>query len=344
MTLGSTARDQRKGLRLEHGTLDLAARIDRRFGARLAVGWHDRDKAHTEAALIQGSLPIGDDELQIRVGRDRVRHGVVIDGAGHFDVFSLPPLATRAVLNDQWIDDGIVLAWRRGDADGLRAAELGAWRGRAFPGGAQGAVAPTLHLQGGWGRFDAHVSYAHLQPRGRGAAALALGNTGHAHGSLDCRLSLQQRVCFDGAVDVASASLQWEPDASPWSFAAAGLVKRERGTLYSTSAEAAMRSTLTGGWAEARWRPVDDWTFAGRLERLVPDNGLQGFGTAALAQSAGWTGGGPVERVTAAVLRRWGEHWTLSVEAGHERHAAGTVSHVALRAMWRNPRLLGGRW
>jgi hypothetical protein len=341
---GSAPRDQRGGLRLEHGTLELAARIDRRFGVHVAAGWHDREQVHTEAANLQARFDRTGDEIEMRLGRDTVRMGAVIDGAGHFDRFSQPPLAKRAVLNDQWIDDGFALAWRRPDADGLRALEAGLWRGRAFPGGPAGPAVPSLHLHAGWGHLDAHLAAAHFQPEARGAAAQSLGTTGHVHGSLDCRVSLQQRVCFDGTVDVVGGSLQWEPAQGDWSVALAGLWRHDKGSLYATSGDARLSSRVAGVWADLTWRPAAQWTLAGRLERLVPDNRLEGIGTVLLSDAAGLTGGGPVERATAAVLFEPHGQVTLSIESGVERFAGGRVSHVALRAMWRNPRWLGGSW
>lgn len=344
LVLGSAPRDQRKGIRLEHATLDLAARVDSRVGARLAFGWHDRDRAHVEAAVVQGDFELGADELRLQLGRDTVRLGGVIDGAGHFDTFSLPPLAKRAVLNDQWIDDGISAQWRRPGADGLRSLDVGLWRGRSFPGGAAGPAVPSVHLHGGWGHVDAHLAVARLQPRARGAAAQMAGATGHVHGSLDCRASLQQRVCFDGTVDLLAGSLQWEPEDSAWSFSVAGLMRRERGALYAAAAEANYRSTVGGAWADVRWQLRPAWLLAARAERLTAENRLEGFGTSGLASAAGLSGARPVERVTLVLQREFNKTLSLSIEAGHERHGAGQVSHVALRAVWRNPELFARTW
>ncbi len=341
---GSAARDQRAGLRLEHGTLDLAARFDRRFGVHVAAGWHDRERVHTEAAVVQGRSAWGEDDVDVRLGRDTVRMGSVIDGAGHFDRFSEPPLAKRAVLNDQWIDDGVAVGWRRRDADGVRALEAAVWRGRVFPGGPAGPAVPSLHLHAGWGHVDAHLTAARFQPEGRGAAAQSLGATGHLHGSLDCRASLQQRVCFDGTVDVLGGSLQWEPERSDWNLALAGLTRRDRGSLYASSGDASLNSRVSGVWADVGWRPVARWTLASRLERLSPNNRLEGIGTALLGAAAGLSGAAAVERVTAAVLYQPHEQVTLALEGGHERFAGGKVSHLAVRAIWRNPSLLGGSW
>ena len=341
---GSAPRDQRGGLRLEHGTLDLAARVDRHFGVQVAAGWHDREQVHTEAANLQARFDRAGDEIELRLGRDTVRMGAVIDGAGHFDRFSQPPLAKRAVLNDQWIDDGLALAWRRPDADGLRGLEAGLWRGQAFPGGPTGPAVPSLHLHAGWGHVDVHLTAAHLRPEARGAAAQSLGTSGHAHGSLDCRVSLQQRVCFDGTVDVAGASLQWEPAQGDWRVALAGLWRHDRGSLYATSGDTRLSSRVAGAWADVTWRPAARWTLAGRFERLVPDNRLEGIGTVLLSDAAGLSNGGSVDRATAALLFEPYRQVTVSIEGGLERFAGGRVSHVALRALWRNPRWLGGSW
>jgi hypothetical protein len=341
---GSAPRDQRRGVRLEHGTLDLAARVDARFGAHVAVGWHDRDRAHVEAAVVQGQFAWAGGDLDVRLGRDTVRMGGMIDGAGHFDRFSQAPLIKRAVFDDAWIDDGGAIAWRRPDADGVRALELGVWRGRAFPGGPDGPAAPTLHLHAGWGHVDAHLSAARAKPTARGSAALSLGSTGHVHGSLDCRASLAQRVCFDGTVDLLGGSVQWEPESADWTVALAGLIRRERGSLYGTSGDAALDSRVSGLWLDLAWRPVDRWTVAARAERLVSSHRVEGIGTALLAASAGIAGGGPVERLTVALQHQLNEPIVLSMEAGQERFAGGRVSHVALRVIWRSPRILGGSW
>ncbi len=68
---------------------------------------------------------------------------------------------------------------------------------------------------------------------------------------------------------------------------------------------------------------LDRWTFATRLERLVPDHRLEGTGTALLAREGGLAGAGPVSRVSAAVLHELTDTLQLSIEAGHERFEEG---------------------
>ncbi len=341
---GSAPRDQRGGLRLEHGTLDLAARVNATWGVAVSAGWHDREPVHTEAALLQGRWSRGEHDYELRLGRDTVRMGAVIDSAGHFDRFSQVPLAKRATVNGQWIDDGLALAWRRSEADGLRALELGLWRGRAFPGGPSGPAVPSLHLHTGRGHVDAHLAVAHFEPEGRGAAAQSAGAVGHVHGSLDCRSSLQLRVCVDGRVDLLGGSLQWEPEASDWTLAVAGLWRRERGAIYSGSGDAAWHSRVGGAWVDVGWQATPRWRLNARAERLVANNRLEGVGTVLLAQAAGLSGAAPVSRWTAAAQFAPREQWVFSLEAGQERHAAGRGAHAALRLIWRQPRWLGAQW
>jgi hypothetical protein len=334
---GSAPQEQRGGLRLEHGTAELGLRLNRHLGAQLAVGWHDRDSAHVEAARLAARWPLSSGELLAGVGRDTVRLGAVDHGQ--------LPLAKRAAFDSGWVDGGLSLGWRAAEgSDGLRAAEAGVWRGRVFPGGPAGPAVPSLHLHGGWGHVDAHMAVAQFRPRARGAALQTVGSEGHLHGTPDCRPSLQQLVCFDGRVDLLAASLQWEPEGSDLTLALAGLLRRERGALYASGGEAALRSELPGAWADLAWRWHERWQLAGRLERLVPKHHLEGSGTALLARDAGLAGAGPVERATLALLHEPLPGVQVALEAGRERYAGGEVNHVALRLLWRETRLLGGTW
>ena len=342
LTTGLAPYDQRGRPRLEHATLAAAVLFAPAFGAHVAIGRHDRDSAHFEAAAVIGRLAIGDDVLEGRAGRDLVRLGDPIDRAGHYDRFSQTPLAKRAVLDDRWFDDGLVLAWRRAVHDGLRELEIGVWRGRAFPGAESGSPLPSMRVRFGWDPVDVQLGAARLQPRARGAAARSADSVGHAHGALDCRESLLQRVCFDGTTDVLSASVTWAPEAFSWSATLAGLTRRERGSFYSTSGDASIESRVDGGWLDLAWRPASSWSVATRLERLVPEHRLEGVGTVLLAREGGLAGAGPVSRATLAVLRELDETLQLSIEAGHERHEGGRVNFVGLRLVWRSARVLGG--
>jgi len=348
---GSAPRDQRRGLRLEHATLDAALRLPalraHEIGLHLAAGWHDRETAHLEAARLVLRRPLGDDQLQLVLGRDTVPLGATLTAAGHFDRFSQPPVAKRALLNDQWIDDGATLSWLGHADQGLQRIGLGLWRGRSFPGGAGGPIAASLQAEAAWQAWRFEAAVAHWAPTGRGAAAQTLGNIGHVHGSLDCRRSLQQRVCFDGEVTLLGAAARWQSADGRWQLGAAGLAKRERGSLASTNALADLRGDLAGAWADAAWLPRPGWVLAARAERLQNRHALTGAGAGQLARDAGLLGAAPVERFSLAVLNqpfaRWPQ-WQWALEAGTEQSGAGRASHLALRLVWRDQALWAGRW
>lgn len=339
---GTSPRDMRGSPRIEHATLDLAARLTTSLAVHAAIGWHDRDSAHTEAARLQWRWQRSTDRIEATAGRDTVRMGTVIDAAGHFDLFSQMPLAKRAVTNGMWTDDGATVAWRADATRGLRSVEIGVWSGRKFPGSESGDIAPSVQLSAGWGDLEMQLFAARLHPEGRGAVVQTAGQEGHLHNPPDCSAGLTQLVCFDGRSDVFGAALRWEPHDLDLVMSIAGLARHERGRLYSLSGGADYRATTNGFWADIAWQPAPQWTVAARLERLVPTNELNGVGASLLAREANLEGAGPVERGTLALLRQFAWGLQVSVEAGYESRAALDTSHVALRAIWWAPRLLGG--
>lgn len=342
---GSAPRRIDGGLHLEHAVLDTGLRLDRVFGAALAVGWHDREAAHVEAARVQARWSSGKQGLEVGAGRRSVPMGPVIDGAGNFDpTFNQPPLAKRGVLDEQWIDDGLTVAWTQDVERGLQKLELGVWRGRSFPAARDGPGVPTLYARLGWGHASAHLFAAHLQPEGRGAGAIGAGAAGHSHGSLDCRSSLAQRVCFDGRSDVVGASAQWSSDDERWAASAAWLARRERGILYGSSGSGDYAATLQGWWLDLSWRPQPDWTLALRPQRLVPRVRLEGVGATALARDAGLDDARPVDGLGLALAWQFHAAARLSVELGRERQGATQVNQASLRLWVIWPEAWSGRW
>lgn len=351
---GSAPREQRRRLALEHATLALGARRGA-LGAVLALGGHDGDEPHVEAATVQFEATAGPGLWQLALGRDTVGYGPVIDGAGHGGDFAQRPLALHAATDGPWIDDGLRLGWQAASEEegpALRGAAAGLWRGRVFPGGPAGPAAPSLHLHLGWGGADLHLGAARLEPRARGAAVAQAGQEGHLHGPPDCREGLAQKVCFDGRVQLWLASLAWRPDAGSWRplGLALGAVRRaEDGLLYARGGGAALRSRLDGVWVDTTWQPSGPWALALRVEHLATRHHLAGSGTALLAREAGLSGAAPVQRATLALSHGWDTgalgHWRVALEAGHEQQAgADTRRHVALRLLWRADAVAGGAW
>lgn len=339
---GANPRDERGRVGLEHGTLSLALRLTPQWGAQLALARHGQEPPHWEALRLEAraSGAWGAD-WQASLGRDTVRAGPVIDNAGHFDVLGSIPVAKQLATNGAWLDDG--LRWNarwEGVERGLRGLEWGVWKGWGYPGGAGAPPAVTARAHLGWDHIDAHISVAHLEPQGRGAGLRTTTITGHTHGSLDCRYSLRQTVCFDGQVNLLQASLQWESENQDWRLRWAGVFKRESGDLSSQSAAARYAARLSAGWIDLQGplplRQSEEWSWVLRLERAEGQQSVSGVGVATLAREAGFDRYQPVQRALAAVV--WGRDRALqwSVEAGSERSAWGLNRLVAVR--------LVGRW
>jgi hypothetical protein len=338
---GQTARDRRNELSLEHVAVGAAARFTPWLAAQLDLGLHDRDQAHVEVARVEASW----NAWRLRAGRQSPSLGGVVDGAGHFDSFAQAPLAKQAVFNETWIDDGLSLQWQQPAERGLQALELGAWRARAFPAGPHGPVAPSLKATAVWDHWTAHLFGAWLQPQGRGAAAVSKGTVGHSHGVPDCRLSVANRVCFDGQAQVYGASLSGASDDERWAYSAAGLWRRERGALYTQTGTAHYEGDTAGLWADVslRWRP--DLTVALRAERLALQHSLNGPGASLVATAAGLSAAPAVHRLALALGSTRLQPVTLWLETGAEQTSGAPAQpYVVLRAVWQAPQWLGGKF
>lgn len=342
--LGDTPRDQR-GWRLEHGTLGAGLRLSPELGAQLALGWHDSDPAHVEAAWLQARSR-ADSDLTLGLGRGRLPMGTVLVRAGHFDRYGAMPLVKRAAFNGDWIEDGINLAWRphfHGSAAWLQAVDLGLWRARKFPGSDAAPWAPALHVGAAWSQVQADFFLSRVQPRGRGAY-VQRANSGHIHDAPQCEQSLREISCFDGTVDLLAASANWD---TPWpglALSAAAVWRRERGSLYSQNGDTQYRSQSTGGWLELLWQPSAQWDLGMRQEWLRTNNRLAGPGAALVARDASLLPNHPARRFTAMLGWRPGPAWLLALEAGHERIAGKGQAVAGVRLVWTPQALVDKRW
>ncbi|GLS04425.1 hypothetical protein GCM10007860_15720 [Chitiniphilus shinanonensis] len=345
--LGNGSRyDDRRGWRLEHATLELAARLTPAFGGHAAVGWHDDGKAHVEEAWFEGNFPLDHTDLAFGAGRDTLPIGAVIERGGHFDRFLTMPLAKRALFDGDWQEGGVNLRWLRSSDEPwpwLRRVDLGMWRSDAFPGDGGDRLFPMLRL--GFGRETLLVDafYAHLEPQARGAFAQGSG-AGHVHGSPDCSGTLAQRVCFDGTVDLAGLSGNWATPLPSLALSGALLARREAGSLAAQNGDTRYRGTTWGGWAQAAWQFDARWETALRYEWLEADHTLRGPGATSVARDAGLLDNPGATRFGAMLGWRPWHDWLFSIEAGSEQLADQHTPYVALRAVWQAPELFGGGW
>ena len=334
----------RRGLGLEHAVIGAGLRLNKLFGAHLAVGWHADESAHLEAAWMQARWTTDTALLTLGAGRNKVPMGRVLTDAGDFGRFSLVPLVKRASLNNDWYDDGVALAWRGTGDSLLRRVDVGVWRGAAFPGGGDLPVVPSLHVQLAHAEVEVDGFYAHLQPTGRGTYARGGTNNGHTHEVPDCASSLSGLVCFDGRVNLIGGSLRWASHDWPVVVAAAALWRGEQGSLYSQNGSAGYRGKTLGGWVDAAWDWHDHWQLAARFEALSATQNLSGPGAALVAGEAGLVPNWPARRLSTALAYSPDPAWRLSAEIGCERAGGDNNPFVMLRAVWSVPGLLSGSW
>lgn len=319
----------RRGFGLEHAVIDGGWRFNETWGASLAIGKHDSDKAHVEAAWLQARRRTGYGDWQLTAGRQRPELGPVVTPAGHLDRFAMVPLAKRMAVNDDWVDDGAQLGWRSAGAGDVQwSADAGVWKGQVFPGSASASAAPSLHLgasRGDW-RLDGFA--ARFSPQGRGAQVSGV-NGAHSHSAPLCDAALRQVICLDGASHVAGASVRWDSHQWPLSVSAAGLLRRDSGALYSANGSAQYRGDNRGGWVDAVWRFHPRAEAGMRTERIQASHHLTGPGASLLSTEAGFNAYGPIRRSSLMLGYSLNDSMDLRMETGRET-ARGAAARFTL--------------
>ena len=342
--LGDTPEDQRGG-RLEHATVDLGLRLHPRLGMALAIGWHDGEPAHVEAAWIELRRQ-ADAELVLGAGRNRVPIGAPLRTAGHFDRFAHMPLVKRASFNGDWIEDGINVSWRPHlDAPWgwLQSIDVGLWRADRFPGSEDAPWAPVVHMGAAWSDIELDAFYSHIRPRRRGAYVQRAGS-GHVHTAPRCDTSLRDITCMDGTVDLLGASLAWETPVPGLRVTGAALMRHERGDLYSQNGSTRYEGRSHGGWVEAVWQPGARWDLGVRQEWLTGTNRLAGPGAALVAADAGLSPNHPARRSAAMVGWRPVESLLLTFEIGQEQIDGRSNRYLGARLLWAPETLFERSW
>lgn len=342
---GMEPEDRRK-LHLEHATVDVGLRATDWLAGALVLGWHDQDPVHVETAWVQINGARGDDAWALGLGRNHLPMGDVLEGGGHFDRFATMPLAKRAVLGDDWIDDGVSVRWDRshdGPLPWLETLDLGLWRGRSYPGGAEGPWVPAVHasaLVGAW-RIDGFAAL--VEPRLRGGYTQG-PNTVHTHDTPDCRGSLVGITCFDGRTDVLGASVAGELPWAGLQLRAGGLLRRDRGLLYTANGEADYRGTTGGGWTDLVWPLTPQVELSLRGESVRGVQTLTGPSAVLAARDAGLLGSTTLRRASAALAYAITPSLRLGVEVGTERHGSARNDFSSLRLSWTPQALWSRSW
>lgn len=326
----------RRGTALEHGVAQLGLRLDETWGAQIALGWHDSDPMHIEAAWLQARSAWQAYRFVAGAGRQRPSLGPVLTAAGHFDAFGLMPLAKRLATDGDWIDDGVEVG-ARGDAGPVSfIVDAGLWSGRQFPGATPWKVLPHLHagfefhgLGGNWS-VDAFVARA--APQGRGARMFSV-NGAHTHGSPRCDPGLVEVVCFRGRSEIGGLSTRWEAEDWPVTLTAAVMWRNERGDLQSRDGAGQYDARNRGGWIQFLWRPFAAWETGLRDERISSGQSLVGTGANLLASQAALDQYVPLRRTTAMLAYRITPWALVRAEAGREVAQGVSMTFLGLRLM-----------
>lgn len=345
---GQTPADRRQWA-LEHGTVGVDITPVRPLTLQLAWGWHDQDPVHVEAAWLQTTWPSHEATWQVGVGRKAIPMGPVLSQGGHLDRFAAMPLAKRVVLDDDWIDDGATLTWRKptdhsqGQRFRFDALTLGMWQAQDFPGGTGAKIAPSLHVAMSLWSLHVDAFGISVRPTARGSYSQN-DRAAHTHDTPDCSRSLVGIFCFDGRSEVGGISVVW-PSALPnVQLQAGGLLRRDRGLLYSLNGQASYRGTTGGGWVDAIWRFQPHWSIGTRLETIRGVQTIEGDGALLVATDAGLLNNQKHQRWSTNLLYQATPSLLLSAEAGQERHGDGQQAFGLLRLVWTPDPFIDFRW
>jgi hypothetical protein len=339
LTSGNTPVD-RRGWALEHATLAAGLRLSPNWSAAAVAGWHDQDPHHMELAWLQYEAPLDNgDVLELGAGRRALPMGQVLQEGGHFDRFGAVPLVKRATIDGDWIDDGVNVRWQRshtGPWSWLQSVDVGVWRAAVFPGGQGADPVPAVHLRLSVAGVVMDGFAATMRPSPR-ATRVQSATAAHTHDQPSCSASLVGVLCFDGRTDLVGGSVS-SALPSPfnhWRVSSSGLLRRDRGQLYSLNGDAVYSGTTGGYWTDLVWRMNDQVELALRLEQVRAVQSITGRSAYVVATDAGITGSTRLQRQSLGVA------WTpavgnmrFSLEAGRDRVGQQDVPFQTLRWVW----------
>lgn len=319
----------------EGASVGLSWRMNDTWGARWVISRHDSDPAQTEAAWVQSRWDREDGQVwRLQMGRMRPTGGPVLDGTDGISRFTLASLAQRVALDHPDPQDGMQLSWRGEGTTGWNSsADAGLWRGQAFPGDAQGALMPSLHLGAERRAWALHGLAMAYRPDGRGARIAS--QAGHSHAAPVCDLRLKEVLCFDGKSPVLGASVSWRGQDSsfnwPLTLTAAGWLRQDRGVLRSVNGQVQYKGTHRGVWLQADWQAHQNWALSWRQEEADVQHTLRGAGAQLLADEAQFSNQVGVNRHALTAVYRVADGSRVQLEWGRERQGTVRATYVALR-------------
>lgn len=266
--LGEEAGPGDRGLSLGESEVSLSANIDNLFYGNLTAALAPEGGIEVEEAYLQTlALPAG---LTVKAGRFFSAIGYLNDQHAHAWDFVDAPLAYRALLGNQYGDDGVQLTWL---APTDLYVNLGAevFRGESFPAGGN-----TGNQAGAWSAF-VHV--------GGDVGVSNSWRAGLSYLSADAR----ERETGDGAevfsgdsdLGIADFVWKWAPNGNAsntgFKFQTEYLWRNEEGE-YNGSAYDADQS---GWYAQGVYQFMPRWRVGLRYDQLAADDpGVAFAGTA----------------------------------------------------------------
>ncbi len=265
--MGDAAGLDDRGLSLAESELDIAANVDNLFYGSLTISLKPQGGAAVEEAYAQTlSMPLG---LTLKMGRFFSGIGYLNQFHAHHDDFIDRPLPYRAMLNNQFGDDGVQLKWL---APTDAYLELGGelLRGDAFPGGGAafrgaGTWSVFAHTGGDVGisnSWKGGISWLQTRPVNREA----FDNNGNVIG----RFTGHSRLLL------ADFVWKWAPNGNPmrqnFRFQAEAFYRLERGLFGAVTPSAAYDGRQFGWYAEGVWQFMPRWKLGYRHAALDARN------------------------------------------------------------------------
>jgi len=260
--LDSEAKPGTEGLSIGESELVLSANVDDKFYGRLTTSLTPENTLSIEEALIQTlDLPNG---FTLQAGRFYSDIGYLNSKHTHTWDFVDAPLAYRAMLGNQYGDDGVQLRWL---APTDQFLEFGAevFRGDGFPAGGgahHGFGSRTLFVHTGADVGDSNSWLAGLSLLDADAVNRD-APTGYA---------------FTGSSRVAIANLvwKWAPNGNPYThnltLQGEYLHRSEKGSYNFSSLNHPYDASQSGWYAQAVYQFMPRWRVGVRYDRLHADN------------------------------------------------------------------------
>jgi hypothetical protein len=264
--LGEETGPGEKGLQLGESELVMSANIDDRFYGSFTAALAPENAVEVEEAFIE-TLQLGGG-ASIKAGRFLSHIGYLNNAHAHAWDFADQPLAYRALLGNQYGDDGVQLRWV---APTDLFLEFGAeiFRGEAFPAGGaardgKGTHALFVHLGG-----DIGASHAWRVGLSRLAASAEARATGDE--------AAPDLFSGDSTLTILDLVWKWAPDGNRtrrhFKFQAEFFARDEHGEFDPASAGApvAYAGKQQGGYVQAVWQFMPRWRVGARADRLTSD-------------------------------------------------------------------------